>query len=263
MRIRSPLRRGRLLRRYKRFLADVELEDGEVLTAHCPNPGSLAGCLEEGQEAIVRDSEDPRRKLRFTLQTLKVGRSWVNVDTMLPNPLVAEWVEAGLIPELTGFERIEREVRYGDSSRIDLLLTDANGGRTYVEVKNTTLVERGVARFPDSVTERGRKHLEELVRMVEEGHRAVMFFLVSRADARRFEPADAIDPAYGLMLREALARGVEALVYSARVRPERIELGRPLPLVLPDPPPEAPSSRTARRRTKAPRRARGNARRAR
>lgn len=239
--------RGRLVRRYKRFLADVELEDGEVLTAHCPNPGSLAGCLEEGQEAVLRDSEDPRRKLRFTLQSLKVGRSWVNIDTMLPNPLVAEWVAAGRIPELDGFERLEREVRYGNSSRIDLLLTGRNGRRTYVEVKNTTLVERGIARFPDSVTERGRKHLAELTEMVEQGHRAVMFFLVSRADARRFEPADAIDPAYGLALREALARGVEALVYSARVRPERIELGRPLPLCLPEPPPEPPRRRVGSR----------------
>lgn len=233
MQIEQPLIEGRLVRRYKRFLADVELPGGELVTAHCPNPGRLLGCLPEGARVVLRDSQDPARKLRFTFQTVRVGRHWVNVDTSLPNAVVAEAIGAGGIPELAGYATLRREVPYGARSRIDFLLDDERRGRCFVEVKCTTLLEGGAAKFPDAVTERGRKHLRELEQVVRAGERAVLVFLVSRADARRFEPADAIDPAYGRALRAALASGVEALAFSSVVRPERLELGRPLAVVLP------------------------------
>jgi len=238
MRIDAPLPTGRLLRRYKRFLADVELEvgaegvgaQGDVIVAHCPNTGSLLGCLPERARCVLRDSRDPVRKLRTTLQTIEVDGTWVNVDTGLPNAVVAEAVAAGVVPELAGFASLRREVKYGVNSRIDLLLEGP--GRCYVEVKSTTLVVAGEARFPDAVTERGRKHLVELAAMVAEGHRAVIFFHVSRADAQRFAPADDIDPAYGAALREAHARGVEIQAWTTRVTPDEVVLARPLPIVL-------------------------------
>jgi sugar fermentation stimulation protein A len=223
---------GRLVKRYKRFLADVELEDGSVITAHCPNTGSLLGCKEPGSRVILRDSQNPKRKLRYVFQSIQVGRSLVNVDTSLPNAVVFEAVERGLIPELTGYAEARREVPYGKNSRIDLLLTSAKGALCYVEVKSTTLTRGRTALFPDSVTERGRKHLGELIDMVREGHRAVQFFFVSRAGVNRFAPADDIDPAYGAALRDAEAAGVELLAYSTRVRPDRLEIHRRLPIAL-------------------------------
>jgi sugar fermentation stimulation protein A len=228
VRIDRPLVEGVLVRRYKRFLADVELRTGELVTAHCPDPGRMTGCLPERARVVLRDSQDPRRKLRYTLQTVRVGRSWVNVDTALANPAVAEAVEAGAIPELAGYSRVRREVPYGDRGRIDLLLERRGRAPCFVEVKCTTLAERGVARFPDAVTARGRRQLGELARVAERGERAVVLFLAGRSDVLRFTPADEIDPAYGEALRDALRSGVEALAWSARVRPDRLELARPL-----------------------------------
>lgn len=229
--IDAPLLEGRLLRRYKRFLADVELSGGEIVTAHCPNTGSLAGCLPEGARAVLRDSRDPKRKLRYTFQTVEVDGTWVNVDTSLPNAVVAEAVERGRLRPLAGYDAQRREVRYGENSRIDLLL-ERGEERCYVEVKSTTLARGNLALFPDAVTTRGRKHLEELARMVEAGHRAVILFLVSRADVTRFAPADDIDPDYGRTLREVTARGVEALAYTTKVEPGRLEIARKLPIRL-------------------------------
>lgn len=230
MRILLPTVRGRLIRRYKRFLADVELESGEVLVAHCPNTGSLRGCCEVGSPVVLRDSQNPKRKLRYTLQTIQVAETWVNVDTGLPNPMVADAVAAGDVPALRGYSSIRREVPYGKNSRIDLLLEKPRGARCYVEVKATTLTSGDQARFPDAVTERGRKHLIELIDMVAEGHRAVMFYVVSRADVRSFAPADDIDPVYGQTLRQAMDAGVEALAYSTDVQPKSFELGKRLPI---------------------------------
>jgi sugar fermentation stimulation protein A len=233
MRIEQPILEGRFLRRYKRFFADVELPDGTLVTAHCPNTGSLLGCLEEGRRAVLRDSQDPKRKLRYTLQAIQVGRSLVNVDTSLPNLVVHEAVLAGTVPELAGYDEVRREVPYGESSRIDLLLTRPRSpARCYVEVKSTTLAEGHTALFPDAVTTRGRKHLGELAGVVAAGHRAVQLYFISRADVRRFAPADAIDPAYGAALREAARAGVELLAYCARVRPGSLELHRRLPIEL-------------------------------
>jgi len=231
MRIEQPTIEGRLLKRYKRFLADVEVPGGEVITAHCPNTGSLSGCVPEGARAILRDSENPKRKLRWTFQTVEVDGTWVNVDTGLPNALVAEAIEAGKVAALKGYDSLRREVKYGKNSRIDVLL-ERGDERCYVEVKSTTLAEGTNARFPDAVTERGRKHLEELADMVAEGHRAVMFFCVSRGDVKTFSPADEIDSKYGEALRRVADAGVELLAYTTKVAPDSFELGKKLKIVL-------------------------------
>jgi len=232
MQIEKPVVLGRLVKRYKRFLTDVTMEDGSLVTAHCPNTGSMKGCLEEGARVVLRDSEDPKRKLRHTFQTIEVGGTWVNVDTGLPNALAYEAVDAGLIEELTGYESLRREVKYGTGSRIDLLLEDETRGKAYVEVKNTTLAEGDLAKFPDAVTSRGLKHLRELARVVEEGHRGVMLYCISREDVTRFTVADEIDPAYGKALREVAAAGVELIAYSTKVTPTSFELHRRLKIEL-------------------------------
>ncbi|MBI5434186.1 MAG: DNA/RNA nuclease SfsA [Planctomycetes bacterium] len=232
MRIELPTIEGRFVRRYKRFFVDVLLANGETIVAHCPNTGSLAGCLVEGARVVLRDSQNDARKLRYVFQAIEVGRTLVNVDTSLPNHVVFEAVERGKLPELTGYARVEREKKYGKASRIDLLLTGKKGELCYVEVKNTTYAIGTCARFPDAVTERGLKHLDELGNMVERGHRSVQFFFVSRADCREFRPADEIDPAYAAGLRRATKRGVEVLAYDARVAPDRLEIRKRLPVQL-------------------------------
>ena len=230
MKIEQPLERAVLLKRYKRFLADVELEDGTQETVHCPNPGRMAGCLPERGEVVLRDSENPKRKLRKTLQTIRVEDEWVNVDTLLPNRVVGEALRANAIPELDGYADVRAEVTSSAGSRLDFLLEDPQRGRCWVEVKCTTLLEDGVAKFPDAVTARGKKHLEELQRLVQGGDRAVIFFFVSRADATSFAPAAHIDPAYADALRSAVAAGVEPLAYTARVSPDELCLGVALPV---------------------------------
>jgi sugar fermentation stimulation protein A len=232
VRIEQPTIEGRFLARYKRFFVDVELDDGTVVTAHCPNTGSLLGCLEIGRRAVLRDSGDAARKLRYSFQAIRVGRTLVNVDTSLPNAVVHEAVLAGEIDELAGYAETRREVPYGRSSRIDLWLKRRSGGECFVEVKNTTLARGRVAQFPDAVTERGLKHLGELERVAKRRQRAVQLFFVSRNDVDRFRPADDIDPDYARALRGAARRGVEVLAYAARVRRDRIDLARRIPVEL-------------------------------
>ena len=216
---------AKLLRRYKRFLADVELPGGEELTVHCPNPGRLLSVLEEGQPALIRDSENPKRNLRWTLEALKVHGTWVQVDTMASNGAVEAAILAGKIPELSGYEGLRREVPYGENSRIDLLLEDPSKGVCYVEVKTTTYLDDTVARFPDAVTARGLKHLKELTKLAQEGTRAVCFFLVTRDDVQSFGPAPEIDPAWAAAYEEARTAGVEVIAYDSRVNAGAIELG--------------------------------------
>jgi sugar fermentation stimulation protein A len=231
MELPHPLTPGRLLRRYKRFLADVELDDGAVVTAHCPNSGSMLGCALPGSPVLLSRSDNPTRKLAYTWELVRVEAGWVGINTGLPNRLVREGIERGIVAELQGYGRIRQEVCYGsERSRIDLLLEEP--GRCYVEVKNVTLVVNGIARFPDAATTRGQKHLRELMAMVAGGARAVNFFVVQHAGARAVGPADAIDPAYGSLLRQAARAGVELIAYQASVTPTEIALCRPLPVVL-------------------------------
>jgi len=231
MRFDEPPLEGRFLRRYKRFFADVELDSGAVVTAHCPNTGSLLGCLAEGARVWLRDSRNERRKLRYTWQAVLVGGVWVNVDTSLPNRVVFEALQDGRVRALAGYRALRREVPYGESSRIDVLLSEharRPGERCFVEVKSTTLARGRTGLFPDAVTERGRKHLAELARAAEAGDRAVQLFFVGRADVRVFRPADDIDPAYGAALRDAARRGVRVLAFGAEVTPCGLLLGAPL-----------------------------------
>lgn len=239
MRFTRELIPATLLRRYKRFLADVELEDGSVLTVHCPNPGRMTSCAEPGRPVWISDSKNPRRKLRYTLEMVRMGRTWVGVNTANPNPAVAGLIRHGRIPELTGYDEVQSEVSTGNS-RIDLRLRDSSGGRhgrpdCWVEIKSATLRVGEHAAFPDAVSERGRKHLRELADLVAAGDRAVIFFFVGRADCRRFRPADEVDPAYGETLRRVVEAGVEALAYRMRFSRRGIELLDRLPIDLADP----------------------------
>ncbi len=226
-----PLIPGTLIRRYQRFLADVQLANGECITAHCPNSGSMKGCANPGNRVLLSRSANPHRKFPYTWELVEVNGVWVGINTSLPNKLTAEAIATGKIPELARYDSIRPEVRYGENSRIDLLLTGP-AGACYVEVKNVTLVEGNHALFPDAVTLRGQKHLKELMREVREGNRGVIFFVVQRADARVFSTADRIDPEYGRLLRLAVASGVEALAWQAQVSPAEIILRGPLRLDL-------------------------------
>lgn len=224
-----PLMEATLLRRYKRFLADVLTEDGRELTAHCPNTGSMLGCMTPGARVWLSHTDDPKRKYAHTWQLVEAGGTPVGINTGLANRLVAEAVSAGLIGELAHWPSVRREVRYGArGSRIDLLYEE--GERCcYVEVKNVTAaVDRGVAIFPDAVSLRGTKHLEELMLMRREGHEAMLVFCVQRGDVHCVRPADSIDPAYGQRLREAVRSGVRVLAYGAEVSPSAVSLVRAL-----------------------------------
>ncbi|MCJ8499146.1 DNA/RNA nuclease SfsA [Desulfatitalea alkaliphila] len=224
-----PLVRGRLIKRYKRFLADVELDDGRAITAHCPNSGSMTGCKTPGQPVFLSQNDNPKRKLKFTWHMIEMPTSLVGINTQVPNRLVTRSITAGCIDALQGYEKITAEVTVNTHSRLDLKLTGPEKPDCYVEIKNCTLVEEGVALFPDAPTARGRKHLQELIRLKAAGHRAVIFFLVQRTDARAFAPAVHIDPEYGRGLWEAADAGVEILVYDVIIDPHTITLNKPLP----------------------------------
>lgn len=233
MRFADTLIPGRLQRRYKRFLADVELDDGSVVTAHTPNTGAMLGCAEPGSRVWLRNSANPARKYPLSWELVEtLSGVMVGINTGLANLLVREAIEAGLVSELTGYERIRSEVKYGsENSRIDLLLSAQGRPDCYLEVKNVTLVEDGTAYFPDAVSARGSKHLRELTGMVESGARAVILFCVQRGDAKEVRAADHIDPLYGQTLRQALTRGVEALAYAARPTTAGISLNRAIPVI--------------------------------
>lgn len=231
----SPLIKGTLIKRYKRFLADIILENGEQITAHTPNTGSMKGCSEPGSTVWLRDTKNPDRKYPLSWEMVEAKPGvLVGINTHLSNSLVAEAIENGIVPDLQGYDQIKREIKYGvENSRIDLLLEGDNKPDCYVEVKNVTLVEGEVAYFPDAVTKRGSKHLRELQGIVTQGKRAVIFYCIQRNDIQEFRPADQIDPEYGQQLRDATNTGVEALAYSANITPEKIELITPVPVVYP------------------------------
>ncbi len=232
MRFDEPLIEGTLLRRHKRFLADVRLASGEEVTAHCANPGSMAGCSDPGSKVLLSLSEDPRRRFKHQLEIIFAGRTPVGVHTGRPNAVVAEAIEQAMIPELAGYATMRREVPYGRDSRIDLLLEGNALRRCFVEVKNVTMAEGDIAYFPDAVTERGTRHMTELTDIVREGNRAMVIFLVQRGDVTRFRPADHIDPEFGQAFRDAVARGVEAACYRAKISRRSIELDQRLPIEL-------------------------------
>ena len=230
----GPLISGRLLRRYKRFLADVELDNGEIITAHCANPGAMTGLKEPGIKVWLSRSDNPKRKLKFSWELVEFpdqsSNIFAGINTAHPNRIVREAIEGGKIKELAGYASLRTEVRYGQNSRIDILLEDENRPPCYVEVKNVHLLRRpGLAEFPDSVTARGAKHLVELSDMVHDGARAVMLYLIQRTDAEQFALAADIDPKYAQCFQEASGAGVEAYAYDCQISPEHVTLNRYIP----------------------------------
>ena len=247
MKFEFPLQKGKWIKRYKRFMVDLALANGDELTVHSANTGSMKNCYVEGGDAWYWDSQNEKRKYPHSLEFTQTPSGHVAcINTSRPNYLVAEAIENGTVKELQDYQTLKMEVRYGDEkSRIDILLS---GGEKniYVEVKNTTLLEAmldgqpnaagdyqaGVGYFPDSVSDRASKHLRELMRMVELGHRGVIFFCVNHTGINEVRPSDHIDPTYGLLLREAAQKGVEILAYRSHIDEQQIHLTQRIPVVL-------------------------------
>jgi len=226
--------RGQLIKRYKRFLADIVLEDGTELTVHCPNPGSMQGTKAPGSAVRCSTHDNPKRKLKHTLEMIRVGRTWVGLHAAKANDVARRALEAGAYSPFAGYSVIDREIAIEEGSRFDFRLDDhpETDAPCWIEVKSVTLCDERHARFPDAVTTRGRRHLEHLMARVERGERAALLYIVQRADADTVAPADDIDPEYGRTLREAAHAGVELHALSARVLGDQIRLERVLPILL-------------------------------
>lgn len=219
-----PLIEARLVKRYKRFLTDVELDNGDIITVHCANPGSMLGLTKPRNRIWISDSQNPKRKLQYSLEIIEVDNVMVGINTGHPNKLALEAIKMGVIPELDGYETIRTEVKYGENSRIDILLQSEDKPDTYVEVKNVHFMRTtGLHEFPDSVTTRGAKHLDELAREVAKGNRAAMLYIIQRNDGDRFKLAEDLDPNYGKAFKEARNAGVEAYALSCNVSSSSIE----------------------------------------
>ncbi len=229
----APLVKGSLVKRYKRFLADFLLPDGSMVTAHCANTGSMSTCLAEDAPCLLTYHDDPKRKLKYSWQAIRMPDGWVGINTALANKLVVEAVKADVIKELAGYRALKTEKKYGANSRVDLFLSEGARDDCYVEIKNVTLLlEDGVVAFPDTVTERGNKHLHELIGVRREGYRAVLLYCVQRESARRVLPAERFDPEYTASLRTAVSKGLEVYAYQAVFRETGITLDKPLPVLL-------------------------------
>lgn len=228
-----PLTPARLIKRYKRFLADVTLETtGETLTAHCPNPGAMLGLGDPGMRVWLRPARNPKAKLPYAWELTELETGLVGIDTGRPNAIAAEAIEAGRIDALKDYPEMRREVRYGKNSRIDILLSGGGRSDCYVEIKNVHLERGGRAEFPDSKTARGAKHLQELATMADAGARAVMLYIVQRDDCSEFRLAEDLDPAYAAAYRMARTHGVETLCYDCAVTMTGVELRQPLAVAI-------------------------------
>jgi sugar fermentation stimulation protein A len=235
MQFSQPLVRGVLLRRYKRFLADVTLQDGREITAHCANPGAMTGVAEPGATVWLEPASDPKRKLQWSWRLIELpGGHWAGIDTAVPNRVAAEALAARAIPELAAYGTVRPEVRYAEKSRVDFLLSEPGLPDCYVEVKNVHLRRAGeLAEFPDSVTARGARHLDDLAAMAGQGARAVMLYIVQRTDCARLGFAADIDPAYAAAFARARAAGVEAIAHGTHIDRTGVRLGPALPVIPP------------------------------
>jgi sugar fermentation stimulation protein A len=230
MQFPSPLERGRLVSRYKRFFADVVMDDGREITAHCPNPGAMLGLNTPGLPAWLSWSDNPKRKLAHTLELVEADGGLVGINTLHPNRLVAEALAASAIPELAGYASVRREVKYGEASRVDFLLEDPARPRCWLEIKNCHLRRSGaLAEFPDCVAARSARHLRELEAMVAAGDRAVALFVVQRTDCDAFAACADLDPVFARGLAHAADAGVEVLVYGCDITTDEVRLTHPLP----------------------------------
>lgn len=236
MKFSDPLVRGRLIKRYKRFLVDIELESGKVVVAHCANPGSMMNLLLPDAEVWLSPASNPNRKLKYTWEMIRYEDTLIGLNTSLPNKIVEDAIQQDLVAEFTEYDSLKREVKYGENSRIDILLQSSNLPDCYLEVKSVTLKrpENGnnLAEFPDSVTVRGTKHLHELSGQVANGNRAAMFYLVQREDCNRLSIAGDIDPNYANAFIAARKAGVEMLCYGCSISPEAIKIRRKLEIVI-------------------------------
>lgn len=230
MRFQTPLVPARLIRRYKRFLADVVLEaDGREVTAHCPNPGAMLGLADEGMRVWLEPNDDPKKKLKFGWRLVELEGALAGIDTAVPNRVVGEALRAGAVNELADYTGVRAEVKYGKNSRVDFLLSEDGKPDLYLEVKNVHLKRTNdLAEFPDCVTARGAKHLDELSDMVALGHRAVMFYLVQRTDCTRFDLARDLDPVYAAAFDRAREAGVEVLCYDTDITKDAVTIGKPI-----------------------------------
>ncbi|MBD65555.1 MAG: DNA/RNA nuclease SfsA [Halobacteriovoraceae bacterium] len=231
MKFSAPLKKAKILKRYKRFLSDLVFE-GEEICAHVPNTGSMTTCWAENWDVYISKSDNPKRKLKYTLELTDNGESLICVNTSLTNKIVAEALEERTIKELPAYEEVKSEVKVHDS-RLDFMLTTTEDKKIYIEVKNVTLKGHdGYALFPDAVSTRGQKHLKDLIKLKQEGHNAVMLYVINREDVERFAPAEDIDSEYSQLLKEASKQGVQVLAYQCKLSPEEIVLHRPLPIEL-------------------------------
>lgn len=227
MKFETKLIKGKLIKRYKRFLADIQLESGEVVVAHCTNSGSMKSCIEEGANVYLSPANDPKRKTKYTWEMIFINQNWIGVNTAWPNVLAYQAIKNNQIEKLKGYTYVKREVKFGDS-RFDVFAENCTD-KCFIEVKNVTLKEGKYATFPDAVTTRGQKHLNTLITVKQHGMRAVMLYIVQRSDVEIFAPASTIDPEYAKTLKKALNHGVEVIVMQANVSPKGIELVKELP----------------------------------
>lgn len=222
---------GTLIKRYKRFLADILMPDGTTLTVHCPNTGTMRTCSTPGSPVMLSVSDNPKRKYPHTLEMIYENKTWIGVHTIRTNGLVAEALSEGKITEFKSIERIKREVTVSKGSRLDLLIHHEQT-KTYMEIKNCSMAIERCAMFPDAVTVRGTKHLNELIKLKQQGENSAIFFLIQRSDTDEFRPAEHIDPTYARQLRIAQNEGVLVLAYQAEVTPKAITVRRALPINL-------------------------------
>jgi len=225
-----PLVKGKLIKRYKRFLADIQLEDGQIVTAHCTNSGSMLTCLEPNAPVFLTPTNDPNRKTRFTWEMIEIDGNWVGINTSIPNQIVEHYLKQGIIPSLGKWDNVIREFKVGNS-RLDFYAERENE-KCFIEVKNVTLKDDHFARFPDAKTTRGLKHLNELFDLSQKGFRSVILFIVQRTDVSTFSPAWTIDPEYSAKLLEVCTKGVEAIAFQVKVGPSAIEPLKEMPIML-------------------------------
>ena len=230
MEFSKQLIHGILLKRYKRFLSDIKLDNGDIVVAHCTNSGSMMSCLETGAEVYLTPVDDPKRKTQFTWEMIKINENWVGINTGWPNVIAYEAIKNNEIAKLSGYIHVKREVKFGDS-RFDIYCENKHE-KCFVEVKNVTYKKGDYALFPDAITTRGQKHLKTLIKAKKQGYRAVMLYIVQRTDVLKFGPAIEIDPEYAKILKEASQNGVEIIAIQAKVSPNYIRLKKELPIKL-------------------------------